>query len=154
LSEKKIVHALYKWYNKFSLKVQFAQVIEYPELIISFDGIARVLKKPMLEIEDTFLIQWTLFKNQVLNYQSLDSVNNLYFYNSMDFNSAFPILRDTLAMGSIINEPKEVLRNNYKKYNDRISEFAKNKLFTTLFKKVLKLSTNKFLKVPMNLYIT
>jgi hypothetical protein len=43
----------------------------------------------------------------------------------MDFNSAFPVLRDTLAMGSIINEPKEVLRNNYKKYNDRISEFAK-----------------------------
>jgi hypothetical protein len=43
----------------------------------------------------------------------------------MDFNSTFPVLSETLATASNINEPKEVLRNNYKKYNDRISEFAK-----------------------------
>jgi hypothetical protein len=43
----------------------------------------------------------------------------------MDFNSAFPVLRETLATTSIINEPKEVLRNNYKKYTDRIPGFTK-----------------------------
>jgi hypothetical protein len=48
--KKKIVHALYKWYKKFLLKVQFAKVIEYPELIISFDGIARVLKNPFWKL--------------------------------------------------------------------------------------------------------
>lgn len=148
--EKKIINESYNSYSKFSLRVQFAQVSEFPELIVSFDGIAQVLKKPISEIEDTSLIQWIFFKDQIFNYQSIDSADNPDFYNSIDFNSAFPVLPG-LATASGINKRTEVIENNYKKYNERISVFVKKNLFTTSFKKVLKLRSNKFLKVPNDL---
>jgi hypothetical protein len=148
---KKTIHALYQQYYKFSLKIQFAQVSEHPELVISFDGIAKVMNIPISEIEDTMLVKRTVYKNTVFNYQKLNEPYNQDFYNSLEFDKAFPLLRRDLAKVYDIPEPAPERSNRYSKYLDTISSFAKAYLLTDEFKEIIPVSGNDFLKVPTKL---
>jgi hypothetical protein len=151
LPAKKSIHPLYQQYYKFSLKIQFTQVSEHPELVISFDGMAKVMNIPISEIEDTTLVKRTVYKNTVFNYQRLNDPDKQDFYNSLEFDKAFPLLRKDLAKVYEIPEPTPERSNRYRKYLDNISSFAKAYLLTEEFKKIIPLYGNDFLKVPMKL---
>ena len=151
LKEKQTKHALYQRYYKFSLKIQFAQVSDNPELIISFDGIAKVMNIPLSEIEDTTMVKRTVYGNMVFNYQRLNDPDKQDFYNSIEFDKAFPLLRKDLAVKYDITEPAPERNNRYKKYLEYISTFAKGYLFTEEFKEIIPVYGNNFLKVPVKL---
>jgi hypothetical protein len=148
---KKVIHPLYQQYYKFSLKIQFAQVSEHPELVISFDGIAKVMNISISEIEDTMLVKRTVYKNTVFNYQKLNEPDKQDFYNSLEFDKAFPLLRRDLAKAYNIPEPTPERSNRYRKYLDNITSFAKGYLLTDEFKEIIPVYGNDFLKVPMKL---
>ena len=148
---KKVIHPLYQQYYKFSLKIQFAQVSEHPELVISFDGMAKVMNISISEIEDTMLVKRTVYKNTVFNYQKLKEPDKQDFYNSLEFDKAFPLLRRDLAKAYNIPEPTPERSNRYRKYLDNITSFAKGYLLTDEFKEIIPVYGNDFLKVPMKL---
>lgn len=151
LPEKQLIHALYHRYYKFSLKIQFAQVSDHPELIVSFDGMAKVMNVPISDIEDTTMVKRTVYGNIVFNYQKLSDPDKQDFYNSIEFDKAFPLLRKDLAKAYDIPEPTPERSNRYKKYLEYISAFSKGYLFTAEFKKVLPVYGSDFLKVPTKL---
>jgi hypothetical protein len=150
LPEKESQHPLYSRYYKFSLRVQFAQVSEHPELVISFDGITKVMSIPLSEIDDTTMVKRTIFNNIVFNYQRLQDPGKEDFYNSIEFDSAYPLLRKDLAKAYNIPEPAPERSNRYKKYLDLITAFAKAHLITDQFKEIISIHGNDFIAVPKN----
>lgn len=151
LKEKKEIHPLYNRYYKFSLKIQFAQVSEHPELVVSFDGITKVMSIPLSEIEDTTLVKRTVFQNSVFNYQKLNDPEKQDFYNSIVFEEAFPILRKDLAKAYNIPEPAPERSNRYIKYLKHITTFAKAYLLSEEFKKIIPVYGEDFIPVPKKL---
>ncbi|WP_435415092.1 Piwi domain-containing protein [Polaribacter aestuariivivens] len=151
LPAKKTTHPLFQQYYKFSLKLQFAQVSEHPELVVSFDGLAKVLNIPISDIEDTTLVKRTVYKNTVFNYQKLKDPNKQDFYNSLEFNKVFPLLTRALASAYNIPESAPNRNNKYCKYVNNIASFAKTYLLTEEFKKIIPVYGNNFLKVPIKL---
>jgi hypothetical protein len=151
LKEKKEIHPLYNRYYKFSLKIQFAQVSEHPELVVSFDGITKIMNIPLSEIDDTTLVKRTVFQNSVFNYQKLNDPEKQDFYNSIVFEEAFPILRKDLAKAYNIPEPAPERSNRYIKYLKHITTFAKAYLLSEEFKKIIPVYGKKFIEVPKKL---
>lgn len=148
LPEKESKHPLYQRYYKFSLRVQFAQVSEHPELVVSFDGITKVMSIPLSDIEDTTMVKRTVFDNIVFNYQRLQDPGKEDFYNSIEFDRAFPLLRKDLAKAYNIPEPPPERSNRYKKYLDLITAFAKWYLMTDEFKEIIPIYGDNFIAVP------
>jgi len=145
--KSKNVH--YNLYYKFSLKIQFARVTKYPELVVSFDGTSKVLKKSVSEIEDSLLIKRCVYNQSTFNYQmKLDTEDKQDFYNSINFNETFPLFN--LELAKALNIPLEVpvRANKYEKYIGAISAFAKKYLFTEGFKEVIPIYKEEFIDVP------
>lgn len=141
----------YTSYFKFSLKIQFAEVTEQPEIIISFDGMAKVMNMPITEIEDTTRVKRAVFKGKVFNYQKLDDPENQDFYNSIDFEQAYPLLRNELAKMYGIPSAKPQRGNRYKKFVDYINIFKDQHLLKEEFKAIIPIIGKDFIKVQKKL---
>lgn len=137
---------------KFSLKIQFAKLTGLPELIVSYDGASKVLTTSVQDIEDTECIKRCVYKQSTFNYQmNLETEEKEEFYNSIDFQQAFPIYNLPLAraLGLPIEEPSRPT-NKYVKYISLISSFAKKYLFTDEFKAIFPFQKDEFIDVPGN----
>lgn len=87
----------YHCYDKFSIKVQIAEISDYPELIISFDGTSKVLKKSVQEIESSQLVKTAVYRNQIINFQmNRDTTEKETFFNSLILNEIYPVLNGNL----------------------------------------------------------
>lgn len=139
----------YNLYYKFSLKIQFARVSEHPELVVSFDGTSKVLKKSVAEIEDSTIIKRCVFQQTNFNYQmKLGTEENEDFYNSIDIKETYPLFN--LELAKALNIPLETpdRQNKYAKYINAIKAFATRYLFTEGFKKVIPIHREVFIDVP------
>lgn len=139
----------YNLYYKFSLKIQFATVSDYPELVVSFDGTSKVLKTSVADIEDSIIIKRCVYEQSTFNYQmDLDTEDKEEFYNNINFKEAFPIFNIELAKA--LNIPLEApeRQNKYAKYIKAISAFATKYLFTEGFKEVIPIYKDVFIDVP------
>lgn len=114
-------------FYQFTLKVQHARVTEGPELVLSFDGKTKVLKKSVQEIGnlDTSLYNWILYKGNLYRwkYYPVELKN--------DLGNAFPILSNKLKPHFDIAFDVPIPKNRY------------NPHFTTM-----ELFYNKFLNTP------
>ncbi|MDP3314075.1 Piwi domain-containing protein [Lutibacter sp.] len=141
----------YQLHYKFSLKIQFAQVTEYPELVVSYDGTSKILKKSVAEIEDTTLIKKTIIGTKIYNYQiKIDTPEKEDFYNSINFNEAYPIFNLNLARA--LNIPLEApsRENRYKRYLTILNAFKNRELITSEFKQIIPIYDDEFIDVPLN----
>ncbi|RXP54544.1 hypothetical protein EC396_09180 [Lutibacter sp. HS1-25] len=141
----------FQLHYKFSLKIQFAQVTEYPELVVSYDGTSKVLKKSVAEIEDSTLISKTIIGTKIYNYQKkIDTPEKEAYFNSINLNEAYPIFN--LKLGRALNIPLEVpsRENRYKKYLTILNAFKNRELITNEFKEILPLYDDDFIDVPQN----
>src|SRR5690606_35207037 len=126
-----------------------ARVSDYPELVVSFDGTSKVLKKSVSEIEDSTIIKRCVYEQSTFNYQmKLDTEDKEEFYNNINFREAFPIFN--LELAKALNIPLESpdRQNKYAKYINAISAFAKKYLFTEGFKEVIPIYRDVFIDVP------
>jgi hypothetical protein len=142
----------YTLYLKFAFKLQFAKLTDHPELIISYDGMSKVLKKSVQEIEDTEDIKKCIYKNKVFNYQtSYNTPEKEEFFNQIDFNTAYPIFNLQLAKQlNLTLEEVDRPKNKYQTYTTLIHKFAKKYLFTEDFKEIIPIKKDEFIDVPLN----
>jgi hypothetical protein len=151
LPKKDGKHEFYTSYYKFSIKIQFKEVTEYPELIISYDGIAKIMNIPISEIDHTTMVKRTVFKGRIFNYQKINEPEKEDFYNSIDFEKAYPLLRSDLAKVYDIKSEKPERGNRYRKYVDLINKFKDDYLLKDDFKEVVKIRDQHFIKVEEKL---
>ena len=142
--EKQLHETGYAVFNKFTLKVQFAQVSEFPELVISSDGKSRILKKsvaqlmPAVSSKNFGLLR---YKERFIKWKETPDIE--------DFNSdnAYPILnRDLIDALGIELETKKI-KNRYRKYLSSIEYFAGKFLHTPSFKEFIPINSPAFIDV-------
>ena len=152
MPSKKGNTADYNLYYKFSFKIQFAKLTDLPELIVSYDGMSKVLTKSVKDIEETEYIKRCVYGQKTVNYQmKRDTEDKEEFYNSIVFDKAFPIFNLQLAraLNIPIEEPTRPT-NKYQKYVALINKFATSYLFTEEFKAIFPFKIDEFIDVPGN----
>lgn len=108
----------YTLYYKFTLSVRLAIMTDMPELIITFDGTSKVLKKNVLQLvsEDisTDNLNWLVCNGELINYEDFTDEDN----NSLD--EFYPVLNPDLE--DALKYPPEPPKKN----DDRYANFFKN----------------------------
>lgn len=129
-------------YEKYTLKVQFCQVSEFPELVVSYDGTSKILKKTLADlIEDTDpdCFRWVYHEHKLHKY------SDLIEHGFTDFATAHPVLN--YLLGKALSMPVEIPNapNGYKTYLQKITAFIKTYLNTTRFVEVVPLHNGEML---------
>ena len=142
----------YTLYLKFAFKLQFQKLTDLPELIISYDGTSKVLKKSVQDIEDSEDIKKCIYKNKVFNFQmKLDTPEKEEEFNQIDFSKTFPIYNLQLAKQlNLTLEEVDRPKNKYQTYINLINKFANKYLFTNEFKEIIPIKKEEFIDVPLN----
>lgn len=131
-------------YMKFSLKVQFATVSKYPELLVSYDGTSKVLKQSVAELIQEVspaCFKWVLHNKQLEKWEWLSEED------VPDYSTYYPVLNKKLeaALNIPIEAPPK--DNRYPKYLKNIQAFYKKFLNNEDFKKVVPIHDGGFLTV-------
>lgn len=134
---------VYQAYEKFSLKIQFNRLTDKAELVISFDGVSKMLLKPVSEIIPTVSptnFKKIIFKNKIRSWGKLNEIENI------DYTECYPLLN--LNLKTALNIPVETPKreNRYKKYQDRLNFFFRVYVNKNEFKKIIP-HYGEFIKV-------
>lgn len=126
-------------YEKFTIKVQIAQVTKQPELILSYDGISEVLKKSLAELGDfpTELFKKIVYKNRIYKYEEILKITSVQ-------NTLYPYLNNPIRYylnRTIKTKPRE---NRYPNYLKKIQQFYETFLNNSSFKEILKIDESGF----------
>jgi hypothetical protein len=134
-------------YDRFTIRAQIARVTTCGELLISYDGTSKVLKKTINECDEIQPehLGYVLQDNQLLRYQNPDD------YLVIDNDRAYPVLglkiyRD---LGIPFTQPDKT--NKYKKYVPKITEFVANYLNNNVFRSQVSMIQTSFYSLPMTL---
>ena len=128
----------YTFYEKFTLKVQFATVTKDLELLITYAGKSKVFKKSVAELMSEIpqtVFNWVVYNNELFkNDETPDNVRR-------DLPNAYPVwnfeIRDALNQAT----PAPDRGNKYKKYKNQIEGFISEFLENADFKKVIPLKS-------------
>lgn len=126
----------YTLYYKFTLAVRLAMISDKPELIVSFDGTSKVLKKSLLQLInediDSDLVTW-----MVSNGELIRNDGNLPedFNNHLD--QYYPVLNFELADALGFPFLVKANKDKYASYFKNIDGFLNKYLNTEGFKKVI-----------------
>lgn len=131
----------YNQYYKFTLAVQHS-VNKTPELIVSYDGNSRVLKKSMAELPglDTLIYRWMNYRG--LLYHWGDTFPDEALRNQQE---VFPVISNELGTELEIIFPKSEKNNRYPYYHKNITGFYAKYLDNDAFRAVIFLSPAGFI---------
>lgn len=127
---------IFKLYYKFTLSVRLATVTKQPELIVSFDGKSKVLKKSLMQLVSddiaTENLNWLVRNGVLVNYEDFTDEDN----NFLD--EYYPVLNYDLAdaLKFAPNPPKKN-DDKYANYLKNINELLSIYLNTDEFKQVI-----------------
>jgi hypothetical protein len=130
-------------YNKFTLKVQYARVSNTFELVVSYDGTAKLYTKSMQDIGniDTNKITWVNSNGKLFRWQNMPPEEK------QELDKIFPLLNSTLKKEFEIPFDKPDFSNRYPRYLGFLNGFYNSILNTEGFKGVIPLSDEGFWKV-------
>lgn len=137
----------YKIYFQFTLKVQYARVSNGAEIVLSFDGKTKVLKKSVQEVQNfpTELYNWILCKGNLYRWK--------YFPTELknDLDKAYPILSNTLKPHFDVAFEVPIPRNRYIPHFDTLLAFYKKFINTKDFIEVFNPDPKGFLQPDVSL---
>jgi hypothetical protein len=131
-------------YKKFSLKVQLETVSNYPEILLSYDGVSKVLKQSVAELIQEVsptCYNWILRDNKLEKWEWLENEGLI------DYTSIYPVLNKKLQVALNIPYKAPGRGNRYPKYLSNIQEFYNQFLDTPEFKDIIAIHEEGFLSV-------
>ena len=144
----KIANPLFDIYLKFSLKIQFGNVSNHPELLLSYDGKSKVFKKdvPTLvkEVSQSTFIK-VIKGNTVCVFDDVNTGPN------PDLQKVYPVLNLKIAKALKIEPDPLQKGNRYKSYLEVVNKFKDFFLCNEKFKKIIPLHADDFYNVPESL---
>lgn len=131
-------------YDRYSLKVQFKTVTNQFELLVTYEGISKVYKDSVEELQVSVspkAFNWVLFENGLYKFDDLPSAGKRAYHN------VFPVwnfnTRD--ALGEKTEAPDR--KNKYIKFKEGIDYFYQTYLNTPSFKSIIPLKSEGFIPV-------
>jgi predicted nucleotidyltransferase len=137
----------YNVYEKYSIKIQIAQISNFPEIYLSYDGITKVLNRSVEALVKTgspSLFNRVMHQNQLYKFKELEE-NNI-----ADFAQVFPVLNINLARELKFDFTKPKRPNKYIHYLESITKFVDTFFNTTQFQQLLPLHSTNFSKVNIS----
>lgn len=144
-------HKDYHYYDRFTLKIQIGEVSDHPELVVSYNGASKILKKSIQELDNTHLITKAIFRNKIVDMRiDTETPEGHKRYNSLILEEVFPRLNPQLQRA--LNIPFEIKRtgNRYTHYIEKIAQFTKDYLFTEDFKEICNFTNEEFIDAPLH----
>ncbi|MFZ4707065.1 MAG: hypothetical protein ACOYMF_13750 [Bacteroidales bacterium] len=127
-------------YNQFTLKVQHGRVTDMPELVVSYDGTTKVLKKPVSKIYN--------FRTELFNWIACNGILYKWKYRPQEVinqpENCFPVVSNILKPHFEIAFDVPVLKNRYPNYYSILQSFYSKYLDTDTFRNIIPLSKNGF----------
>ncbi len=133
----------YNLYIKHTLKVQYARVSNSFELVVSYDGTAKLYNKSMQDIGniDPDKISWVNSNGKLFRWKNMPPEEK------QELDKIFPLLNNPLKREFEIPFDKPDFSNRYPKYLGFINTFYNTILNTECFKQIIPLSNDGFWKV-------
>ena len=134
----------YNYFDKYTLKIQFAHISALPELIVSFEGTSRVFKKSLAELYCDVppeYFTWVLFNDKLYRHDELPDEARRHP------ETAYPIWNFDIrsALGQEADAPER--SNKYLKYKNHITDFYINHLNKEGFKNIIPINCKGFIPV-------
>ncbi len=111
---------LFNIYDKFSIRVQLCTVSKFPELLISYDGKARVLKQSVSQLITEYSPGSFI---HILQGTSLFKYDKMVEFEDPDYDTAFPIMNNKLRKAMRLGTEAPIKGNRYLKYWEHIQNF-------------------------------
>ncbi|MDD4190935.1 MAG: Piwi domain-containing protein [Mangrovibacterium sp.] len=131
-------------YEKYSLKVQLKTVSDYPELLLSYDGRSKVLKRSaatlIREVSPT-CFNWILSNGKLRKWEWMSEEE------MPDYEQCFPVLNKKLQAALHIPVEPPDRDNRYPRYWEKINHFYNQFLNNDEFRNIIPLHDPGFLKV-------
>ncbi|RFM29587.1 Piwi domain-containing protein [Deminuibacter soli] len=135
-------------YHKFSLKIQFQEVSNHPELLLSYNGKSRLYNTSVAELIRTVA---------PANFKKVIKHNELYFYEELtqhehpEYRKTYPVLNFDLGKALNLPVPEIIKENKYKTYKEVLDIFYDYFLNKEEFKQYIPLHESGFLQVADHL---
>ncbi len=128
-------------YKRFSFKYQFRRVSPAAELLVSFDGVSKVFRKSLADIDDIPVEKYSrvVHKTKVFKYDKLENEQK------QNLELIFPLLNNEIKQ--FLNIPFKLGRpeNKYPKYFKYINDFITTYLITDTFKEIIDIPDQDYL---------
>lgn len=143
-TEGEYIASPFDFYEKYSLRVQICSVSKFPEILLSYDGKSKVLKKSLAELNET--VSPDNFK-RVLHNGHLYKFDTLADNEIGDFENVYPVINPKLFRALGFEYPPPSKKNKYPPFLERITAFRDTFLNTPEFREIIPLHEDGFLKV-------
>jgi len=134
----------YNFFDKYTLKIQFAMVSNKPEILVTYEGQSKVFRKSIADLmslvaPDCF--NWVLHKNSLCKYEDLteDAKRN--------YSEVFPVLNFDIRDALHLPTEAPDRSNHYIRYKNHITFFFDTCLNNEAFKKIIPIDCNNFIPV-------
>jgi hypothetical protein len=129
-------------FDKFTLKIQFAKLSKYPELVLSFDGQSKVLKRDvgsLIQDVDPECVNWVLLQRRLCKWEQVETNEHT------DYSKTYPVLNKSIseALGMALEIPRP--DNRYPKYHRKIVGFYNKYLNDKEFKDIIPINNEGFI---------
>lgn len=135
-------------YDKFTLKLQFANVSSHPEIVLSYDGTSKVLKQSVVELLQMVsptCFKWVKRDNHLLRWEDISRQEGL------DYDTLYPVINSQLQAALSIPTEVPSRANRYTTYLYKLKSFIKSYLDTPEFKQLIPLHSPNFIGVEPSL---
>lgn len=131
-------------FDKFTIKLQFANVSCHPEIVLSYDGISKVFKQSVAELIQTVsptCFKWVKNDNRLLRW---DKDKN---EDVPDYETYYPVINKSLQAALSIPTEAPARGNRYTSVLPKLQAFYNNYLNNPEFKKIIPLHDGGFIDV-------
>jgi len=137
--EKDINTSPYEVYKKFTLRVQVDQESGRPELLVSYDGKAYILKNSLEKLTEngtfnTRLLESVIYRKQVCLYEEISERFKDALYHKDEI---FPVFNRRLANALHISMPSNINRDKYVSIFNELDTFYRLYLCSGEFRKII-----------------
>lgn len=135
----------YYIFKRFVVKVQIKRITDLPELVISYEGISKIFKKGLNELNaPTEAIHKVVYNRQLIPYNKLTDEAKL------DLSKVRPVLSNSLRSAMGIKWEPNLITNKLKFFYDEITWFVKTFIDKPKFKEIIPVKSINFIQVPQD----
>lgn len=143
-SERQMHDRHYRYFDKFTLKVQLARVTSMPELLLSYEGCSKVFRCGLDDLQQRVApeyINWVVYRDRLWRLGQLPDEGR------RAYREVFPVWN--FGIRSALGQPAEAPErgNRYLKYRERINWFYARHLMDNGFREVIPLDGKGFVRV-------
>ncbi len=132
-------------FKRFMIKVQIKRISDFPELVISYEGISKVYKDGLDKLNiPVEALKKVIYNHDIKQYEYLSDEEKL------NINKIRPVLNPYIIQAMDLDWTVNFIENKLENFHKEIKYFVDTYLNTTEFKNSIPIHSNEFIPVPVD----